>query len=317
MTTCLQKLAAKSSKLLNDSYGCDSEYNFTRWSECDLVEYAKDAISNIYMLYPSKFTTSERYKLQPGSIQKLPENCTLMTKLVGYKKVDALSSVNSKSNSSGKTDLQDDLDRDTKSDVTSSITSSVDKRLSDLFKPKCAESFVDEKNSLQNKVEVTETENFDSDVERTTSIDNENTFKEEAFAETPSTVKEPNTANNYQIEHYSIEETSDNIFYLFPPVPANIGNVYVDIICSKHPNVDSSRYCPEVWMNNAIVEWILYRAYTSEDESSNSSANASKHLEHFYLIIRNYIEAQDRLLQTKSNMATRENRGTPVVATTG
>lgn len=317
MSTCLKKLAEKASKLLNDSYDCDPEYNFTRWKECDLVDYAKDAISNIFMIYPSKFTTCERFALQPGSIQKLPEDCTLMTKLVGYKRVDALSSVNSKSNSSGSTDLKDDLDRNTKSDVSSSTTSNVDERLGDLFKAKCAGSFVDYKKSLDNKIEVVETEDFDSDVDRKTEIENENEFKEEAFAETPSVVKEPTTANNYQIESYSIEETSDNIFYLNPPVPANIGTVYVDIICSKHPNVDSSNYCPEIWMNNAIIEWVLYRAYISEDESTNSPANASKHLEHFYMIIKNYIEAQERLLRTKSNMATRENRGAPVVATIG
>lgn len=317
MSTCLENLAEEASRLLNDSHDCNDEYNFTRWSKAELVKYAKDAVTNIFMLYPSKFTISERFKLQPGSIQTLPENCTLMTKLIGYKRVDALSSVNATSSSSGVTDFKDDLDRNTKSDVTSSIASNVDERLGDLFKDKCSGSFVDKKDSLENKVNTVTEEDFESDIDRKTEIENENKFNEKAFAETPSVIKEPTTANDYQIESYSIEETSDNIFYLKPPVPANIGTVYVNIICSKHPNVDSSRYCPERWMNNAILEWILYRAYISEDESVNSPRNAAIHLEHFYTIIQNYIAAQDKLLATKSNIATRENRGTPVVATTG
>lgn len=114
------------------------------------------------------------------------------------------------------------------------------------------------------------------------------------------------TSSNYQISSYSFEETSDNIFYVQPPVPSG-DPIVVSVICSQVPDLDDtgSSYTPEGWMHNMIIEWILYRAYSSEDESNTSDANAKSHLEHFYTILGNYYNAQEKL--TESSKASAAN----------
>lgn len=225
--TTLSQIAQEASKLLNDSDNCDSEYNFTRWSRSELVEYAKDAILMIAMLYPKKFNKPVEITLSPGTVQCLPDSCIKLTKLLGV--VD-------------------------ESGTISSIVSSGDDRLGSLFSEVCAES-----------------------------VD-------------PS---------NYKIESYSYEESADNIFYVQPPVPNGSEPVVVSALCASPPDLskEDSKYEPAGWMHNLIIEWILYRAYSSEDESSSSSNNAKMHLEHFYTIMGNYVNAQERLMSTGNTNA--------------
>ena len=96
----------------------------------------------------------------------------------------------------------------------------------------------------------------------------------------------------YNIESYSIEETSDTIFYVKPPVPASALPLDVTVICSSPPVNIGNDYEVPAWMHNLIIEWMQYRAYSSEDESTYSSETAKMHLEHFYSIIANYKQAE-------------------------
>lgn len=232
MTSCddckdLCDLAAEVSCLLNDSYDHDPAYNFTRWSKDTLVEYARDAVRNIFMLYPAKFTNCVKIELKEGEVQKLPENCTLLTKVIGV--------------NNGK-------------DATSSIAFNTDDRLARLFPDVCSGSVV----------------------------------------------------GDYKVENYSIEETSDNIFYVNPPVPKSKEPIFLEVICSELPaDLCRADYCPEPWMLNLIILWMQYRAYLSEDESTNSVQNANTHLEHFYAMLRSYIQAQNDLM-TQSEVVRRQ-----------
>lgn len=216
--SCFCKLAEEASKLLNDSYNCDPQYNFTRWSKDELIHYAKDAISMIVSLHPKKFTNCVEIELQEGSVQKLPENCTLLTKVIGSPNSIA---------------------------APSSIAVNTDDRLANLFNDSCSQAVI--------------------------------------------------SVNDYEIESYSIEETSDNIFYVKPPVPKTLEPFKINVLCVEYPDTSDSDYCPETWMHNAIIEFMQYRAYSSEDESVTSASNANLHLEHFYSIIRNHVTAENRL----------------------
>jgi hypothetical protein len=121
---------------------------------------------------------------------------------------------------------------------------------------------------------------------------------------------EPTSSDDYSVKSWSIEETSDNIFYVTPPVPCD-GEVELDVICSETPDVRNKDYCPEAWMHNLIIEWILYRAYSSEDESTYSQENSQAHLNHFYTMIGNFqraeMELMDRTMRGSSNASTASN----------
>lgn len=210
-----EEIAVEASRLLNDSNDCDPEYDFTRWSKDELMHYARDAASMIYMLAPKKFTDCKTITLRQGSLQKLPESCVKLTKVLGVA-----------DNSRAK----------------SSIAPVVNERLGELFQSGCSESL---------------------------------------------------NPNEYSVRGYTLEESSDNIFYVDPPVPAD--GIEVDVICVCEPDFGSSDYQPEGWMHNAIIEWVLYRAYSSEDESAQSGNNSTMHLQHFYSIMDRYVESQSML----------------------
>ena len=217
--SCLAEIAKEASKLLNDSNDCNDQYNNTRWSINELVHYAKDGITMIWMMYPKKFTTVKNINLVKGKVQKLPEDCVKLTNVIG---------VNGEHTGISAAAMTDD-------------------RLSDLFRFEC------NTDPLSNGKD-----------------------------------------NKYHLKSWSVEETSDNIFYVTPPVEDG-QVVKLDVICSEAPDIQDE-YCPERWMHNLIIEWMLYRAYSSEDESTYSQENSTMHLNHFYSMLSNFQNAENMLV---------------------
>lgn len=107
----------------------------------------------------------------------------------------------------------------------------------------------------------------------------------------PSSCSESVSAQDYEIDSYTIEPKAKNIFYVSPPVPAD-GPVLVDIICSGVPEFTDDYVIPN-WMHNLVIEWMMYRAYISEEESSGAEGAAQIHLSHFYSMIGNIRQADD------------------------
>lgn len=99
----------------------------------------------------------------------------------------------------------------------------------------------------------------------------------------------------YKMTGYSSEETSDKVYFVQPPVLASQLPVSVTVICTAAPSDIDKDYTPASWMHNAIVEWMQYRAYSSEDESTSSPQVAATHLEHFYAIIANFKQAETEM----------------------
>lgn len=212
---CLEDIAKEVSVLLNDIDDHDDAYDHTRWSLCDLEHYAEDAIIMLWTLNPQKFTTCKTIKLEKGRVQKLPQDCVKLTKVLGVNGDEA---------------------------ALSSIAATSDDRLDELFNDECV----------------------------------------------------GRSSSSYSITNWSMEESSDNIFYVSPPVPFG-EEVEIDVICSEVPDT-SGDYCPERWMHNMIIEWMLYRAYSTEEESQYSQQNAQFHLQHFYSMVNNYIDAESNLM---------------------
>ncbi len=222
MSAYFNNIAEEASRLLNDSYDCDPEYNFTRWKRSELAHYAQDAVNMIFMLIPNKFTTCKTIPLTKGRVQKLPDSCVKLTKVIG---VDGGNSR-----------------------ASSSIASTAEERLGELFPSGCSESL---------------------------------------------------TPNEYEVKEYSIEETSDNIFYVNPPSPED--GIEINVICACPPDTSDKDYQGESWMHNPIIEWVLYRAYSSEDESAQQANMAKFHLDHFYTILKNYHQAERMLTNMETS----------------
>ena len=108
----------------------------------------------------------------------------------------------------------------------------------------------------------------------------------------------------YVVKNYSLEETSDNIFYVSPPVPMTETPVKVNVICHSMPENDLRKTEIPAWAWNAIIEWMLYRAYQSEDESQNSLNQMETHLKNFYVIAQ-MLGNVDELLTPGSNPVSR------------
>lgn len=215
-----QDIAREASKLLNDSYDCDPQYDFTRWSQTELVHYAKDGLRMIASLYPKKFTTTKTITLKKGKVQVLEDGCRIM-KVLGAKGGEA----------------------------TSSIANAVSERLAELFPGGCSESLTQD-------------------------------------------------ADDYEVESFSIEETSESVFYVYPPAPR--AGIEIDVIVFCYPDVDNKDFVVPVWAHNAIIEWVLYRAYSSEDESAQNVSNASTHLQHFYSMLQNIIQSSELHINVSS-----------------
>lgn len=109
----------------------------------------------------------------------------------------------------------------------------------------------------------------------------------------PSTCAESVSSKDYVIESYTIEPKAKNIFYVSPPVPDN-GPVLVDVICSGTPDMDEDYVIPN-WAHNLIIEWMMYRAYISEEESDGAQGAAQLHLSHFYAMLER-LNAADAII---------------------
>jgi hypothetical protein len=113
--------------------------------------------------------------------------------------------------------------------------------------------------------------------------------------------------NPYVVKNFSLEETSDGIFYVNPPVPQSEAPVTVKVICYSMGDFDAKTTEVPPWAWNSVLEWMLYRAYQSEDESQNSMSQMETHLKNFYIIAD--------MLNNVNNILT--PGGNPVVRTAG
>lgn len=96
----------------------------------------------------------------------------------------------------------------------------------------------------------------------------------------------------YQVKNFSLEASSDNIFYVDPPVPSSEKPYEIKIICSAPLDPDLKKTHIPAWLWNPILEFMLYRAYGSEDESQNSTTQMQLHLRNFYSMIQMYKDSE-------------------------
>lgn len=108
----------------------------------------------------------------------------------------------------------------------------------------------------------------------------------------PSGCAGSTTSKDYKLLDYTMEAKAKNIFYVNPPVPDDGGEVKLDVICSAAPDTDDKDYEVLPWMHNLVVEWMLYRAFISDEENAIAEGRASQHLQYFYTMINNIKAAE-------------------------
>lgn len=78
--TTLRLVAEEVSRYLVDQ---ETDYEFTHWTEADILDYTRDAARVLAMNLKNSFTTNKVVELQPGALQTLPAGCSEFVSVVG------------------------------------------------------------------------------------------------------------------------------------------------------------------------------------------------------------------------------------------
>jgi hypothetical protein len=107
------------------------------------------------------------------------------------------------------------------------------------------------------------------------------------------------TATTY-IDHFTYDEENPRTFYVTPPVHA-VTAVYVEMVYSYNPITITATTdaitVPDLFAN-PLISWMLYRAYSIDDESSDF-AKGQAELSTFFNLLQ--VEAQSSLQTAPSN----------------
>jgi hypothetical protein len=86
------------------------------------------------------------------------------------------------------------------------------------------------------------------------------------------------------VQHFTYDERTPEVFYVYPPVSATTA-VHVEASISEVPAAVANEG-DELALNdiyqNAVLEWVLYRAFSVETDSQTSANEAAKHHRAFY-----------------------------------
>lgn len=197
-------LAREVAQLLND---LEPEFEHTRWSREELIEYANDGVAQIAMLRPEVVARQESLTLRPGARQALPEDATRFFRVEGT------------------------LDRYGR---LVGQPSKIDGRIARLARAWFAP------------------------------------------------LSCPRTGE-YVVASFEFDEAHPRVFYVEPPVPPG-KPVRVVVSLARVPDTfGADAPIPlDRRFHNALIEWMLYRAFSKDQDSAPDAALSASHLRHFY-----------------------------------
>ncbi|NML34515.1 phage adaptor protein [Paraburkholderia antibiotica] len=110
---------------------------------------------------------------------------------------------------------------------------------------------------------------------------------------------------DYIVRSYSLDPDDQGAFYVDPPVPPG-AKVEALVVYTAEPEAagkDGALGVPGVY-HNAVIEWMLYRAYSKDTESATDATRASEHLKLFTDLMGAAEQVYERYLkQVTSNAA--------------
>tara|TARA_R100001510_G_C7651770_1_gene209528 strand:+ start:791 stop:1501 length:711 start_codon:yes stop_codon:yes gene_type:complete len=102
-------------------------------------------------------------------------------------------------------------------------------------------------------------------------------------------------AHGTTVKHYIFDEDDPRNYYVYPGVA---GNAYVEIVYSKSPtdlSATSSTIDVDDIYGNAIVDFVLYKAYLKDAEYASNNQRAGSHFQLFTASLGQGAGAQDLL----------------------
>ncbi|SAK62632.1 hypothetical protein AWB76_03283 [Caballeronia temeraria] len=211
-------LALEVAALLNDA---ESGYEFIRWTEAELIEYANDGAAQVASLRPDDFASSQELTLQPGARQTLPNDATHFYRVDGtldqYGGVVGMPSA------------------------------------TDYGATRIAASY----------------------------------FDDLACAACRS--------GAYTVRSFSFDPTSSRSFFVDPPVPAGkpVKIMVTYAAALARAQADDPLPLPERY-HNAVIEWMLYRAFSKDTESASAASHAQEHFGAFNTLVAASQQVDDR-----------------------
>jgi hypothetical protein len=111
---------------------------------------------------------------------------------------------------------------------------------------------------------------------------------------------------DYRVRGYSFTPQDPQSFFVDPPVPEDGQPYTVALVCQQSPEAitlaqlddadpRNDRLVTPARMHNALIEWMLYRAYSVDMESAQSFAKQQDHRQHFYAML-GVSEAKERVV---------------------
>ena len=103
------------------------------------------------------------------------------------------------------------------------------------------------------------------------------------------------SAHSTVVKNYIFDEDDPRKFYVYPGVS---GNAYVEIVFSRAPtdlaNTSATIYVDDLY-GNAIVDFVLYRAYMKDAEYASNTQRAGQHYQLFAASLGQGAQAQTLL----------------------
>lgn len=90
------------------------------------------------------------------------------------------------------------------------------------------------------------------------------------------------TANN-TVDHYIFDEDAPTVFYVYPPQSGTPGQIEINYSASPTDlsALGDTIYLPDVYAN-AMLDYVLYRAYMKDTEYAGNLQRASSHYNAFF-----------------------------------
>ena len=102
-------------------------------------------------------------------------------------------------------------------------------------------------------------------------------------------------AHGTVVKHYIFDEDDPKNFYVYPGVA---GNAYVEIVYSKAPtdlSAGSSNLDIDDIYGNAVIDYVLFRAYQKDSEYAGNAQRSQTHYQLFINCVAQGLQAQELL----------------------
>ncbi|WP_333679873.1 DUF6682 family protein [Dyella sp.] len=114
---------------------------------------------------------------------------------------------------------------------------------------------------------------------------------------------------DYVVLSFAFDDAQPNVFYVEPPVPPG-KEVKAVISMARVPDPFGANDAVPLdrRFHNALIEWMLYRAFSKDQDSAPDAGLSASHKQHFYEMLGLSQQADDRYFKKSAGEAARVAR---------